>query len=56
MSFLNKLVECGFKLYLINDETEDLESKTVGDVMGLFEGGTERIFVNLFCTKAQGKS
>lgn len=51
VSFLNKLVECGFKLYLINDETEDIEFKTVSDIIGLFEGGTGRAFVNLYCEK-----
>lgn len=50
LSFLNKLVKYGFKLYLINDERETIEAIIVDDIMRLFQG-TERFAVNLFCEK-----
>jgi FkbM family methyltransferase len=49
VDFLNRLVGYGFKLYLINDEREAIEPNTVDGIMGLFQDGTQRVSVNLFC-------
>ena len=50
-SFLRKLVEYGFKLYLINDDKETVEPVTIDDLMRLGQDYKDYSRRNLFCEK-----
>lgn len=51
VSFLERLAAYGFRLYLVNDERETIEPRTVDDIMRLFQDDSQRVAVNIFCEK-----
>jgi FkbM family methyltransferase len=48
---LETLVENGYSLYVINDDTESISLQTVDEIVDLFANGTEIVAVNIYCEK-----
>lgn len=51
LSFLERLVEYGFKLQVVDEDRGDAELRTVDDIMRLFQDDPQRVAVNIFCEK-----
>lgn len=50
-SFLNKLIEYGFKVHLINNEEKTIEPTSTDAIMELVQGETHKNGIDLFCEK-----
>jgi len=52
VAFLEKLMNCGFKLYVIDEENETIE---LGDIGSIIEACQRRKFLNLYCDRQREK-